>query len=68
MTTINRVKTAFRKLKAHVYFDKTTLPLRDKVVEFESNENFDDELNKIAVAYDNIVVHKDSEGKYIIFP
>ena len=60
MQTIKRVKIAFRKLKAHVYFDKTALPLRDKVVEFESQKNFDDELNKIADAYDKVALGKDS--------
>ena len=60
MSTIDRVKTAFRKLKAHVYFDKTTLPLRDKVVEFESKENFLEKLTEIAMAYDNAILNNNS--------
>jgi len=56
MTTIDRVKIAFRKLKAHVYFDKATLSRNGKVVEFETYKDFDNELNKIAEAYDNIAL------------
>lgn len=40
MQTIDLVRIAFRKLKAHVFFDKTTLPLRDKIVEFEVSSDF----------------------------
>ena len=46
------VKIAFRKLKAHVYYDKTTLPLRDKVVEFEASPDFEKKLEELARAYD----------------
>lgn len=31
-----RVKIAYKKLKASVYFDKTQLPLRDRIVAYES--------------------------------
>jgi hypothetical protein len=60
METIERVKIAFRKLKASVYFDKTALVLRDAVVAFEVSERFEDELIKIADAYDGALL--DSEG------
>lgn len=52
METIRLVKTAFRKLKAHSYFDKTTLPLRDKIVEFESAWDFKMKIQAIADEYD----------------
>ena len=52
METIERVKIAFRKLKAHVYFDKTALPLRDRVVRFEASSDFDKKLQDIADAFD----------------
>jgi len=52
MQTIELVKTAFQKLKAHVYFDKTMLPLRDKVVAFETSSDFEDKLTALAAAYD----------------
>jgi hypothetical protein len=60
MSTIERVKIAFRKLKASVYFDKTTLPLRDKVVEFEASDDFRSKLEAIATAYDNATLGADS--------
>lgn len=52
MDTVDRVRIAFRKLKASVYFDKTTLPLRDAVVAFETSESFENEIVNIAKAYD----------------
>lgn len=52
MKTIDLVKVAFQKLKAHVYFDKTCLPLRDKIVTFESVPDFETKLADIADAYD----------------
>ena len=40
---------AYKKLKAYVFFDKTQLPLRDKIVEFEQGEiNFEEQLDKLA--------------------
>lgn len=32
-----RIRIAYKKLKASVYFDKTQLPLRDRIVEFEAS-------------------------------
>jgi hypothetical protein len=32
----DRVRIAYKKLKASVYFDKTLLPLRDEIVKFET--------------------------------
>jgi len=60
METNKRVRIAFRKLKAHVYFDKTALPLRDKVVEFEASDDFEKKLTEIEYAYDNALLGKDS--------
>ncbi|MDR0500416.1 MAG: hypothetical protein LBG97_04115 [Coriobacteriales bacterium] len=53
MDTIDIVRIAFRKLKAHVYFDKTTLPLRDKVVGFEVAHDFKKKMAAIATAYES---------------
>ena len=33
-----RVKIAYKKLKASVYFDKTQLPLRDQLIVYESQD------------------------------
>jgi len=60
ISTLDRVKLAFRKLKAHIYFEKTTLPLRDKVVEFESSPDFEEKLQEITEAYDNAGLSNDS--------
>ena len=35
------VKIAYKKLKASIYFDKTQLPLRDKVTTFESRSQIE---------------------------
>ncbi|MDR3090497.1 MAG: hypothetical protein LBU39_11895 [Desulfobulbaceae bacterium] len=51
--SIEQVRIAFRKLKASVYFDNTMLPLRDKVVVFESASEFSTELDNIADAFGN---------------
>ncbi len=43
------VQKAFKKLKSNIYYDKTNLPLRDKIVSFECDygENLDKYLDKI---------------------
>lgn len=38
MKDIDRVRIAYKKLKANLYFDKTQLPLRNKVVAFEDSK------------------------------
>jgi len=58
--TLDLVKIAFRKLKAHVYFDKTALPLRDRVVAFESSFDFEAKLQEIANAYNDASLDHDS--------
>ena len=60
ITAFDRVKIAFRKLKSHVYFDKTALPLRDKIVEFEARNNFYDELRNIADVYELFLLSESS--------
>lgn len=37
MENLERVKIAYKKFKSNLYFDKTQLPLRDRVVLFEQN-------------------------------
>lgn len=49
MTDLDRIKAAYKKLKANLYFDKTQLPLRDRVVLFEQ-EDIDDKLNELKEA------------------
>lgn len=43
------IQKAFKKLKSNIYYDKTNLPLRDKIVSFESDygENLDEYLNEM---------------------
>lgn len=41
-----RVKIAYKKLKASVYFDKTQLPLRDQLVTYE-REEIESQLNTL---------------------
>jgi hypothetical protein len=59
--TIEFVRIAYRKLKAHVYFDKTALPLRDKLVEFEASVEFESKLSAIAELYDSAMQEGKSE-------
>lgn len=49
MTDLDRIKAAYKKLKANLYFDKTQLPLRDRVVLFEQ-EDIDDKLAELKQA------------------
>lgn len=42
----DRVKIAYKKLKASIYFDKTQLPLRDQLVTYES-EGIESQLNTL---------------------
>lgn len=44
------VRIAYKKLKSSVYFDKTQLPLRDRITTFESRSGFDQKLKQIADA------------------
>lgn len=51
------IKKAYKKLKSSVFYDKTQLILRDKIVEFEScsdnsGENIDEKLKKL---FDDII-------------
>lgn len=43
MKDIERLRIAFKKLKATIFFDKTQLPMRDSLVLYE-NEMIDDKL------------------------
>lgn len=52
MNTIGWVERAYKKLKASVYFDKTQLPLVDKIVAFEQG-NLEQELRDAATALDS---------------
>ena len=49
MTDLERIKIAYKKFKANLYFDKTQLPLRDRVVLFEK-EGIEDKLNELNAA------------------
>lgn len=46
------VQKAFKKLKSNIYYDKTNLPLRDKIVSFECEQgkDLDKYLNDLYVA------------------
>lgn len=48
METINLLQIAFKKLKSSVYYDKTQLILRQKLVEWEVQHDVDDELSKLS--------------------
>ena len=49
MENLDWVKIAYKKFKANLYFDKTQLPLRDRVVLFEQ-ENIEEKLGELCRA------------------
>lgn len=46
MTDLERIKIAYKKFKANLYFDKTQMPLRDRVVLYEQ-EGIQDKLQEL---------------------
>ena len=42
------LKKSYKKLKSYIYFDKTQLIIRDKIVQWESANNVDTELSNMA--------------------
>ena len=68
------IQIAYKKMKSSVYFDKTQLILRDKMVDYESQEDFDqclerltDSINdpkKRATLFQDILSHI----RYHVFP
>lgn len=49
MQDLERVKIAYKKFKANLYFDKSQLPLRDRVVLFEQ-DGIEEKLNELCNA------------------
>lgn len=58
------VRIAYKKFKANLYFDKTQLPLRDRLVFFE-HEGIEDKLNELYEALINGENWEDYEQKII---
>ena len=56
------VRIAYKKFKANLYFDKTQLPLRDRLVLFE-HEGIEDKLNELYEALINGENWEDYEQK-----
>ena len=42
------LQQAYKKLKSSVFFDKTQLILRDKIVEYEVSSEFDSQFEKLS--------------------
>lgn len=42
-----KIQISYKKLKASAYFDKTSAILREKLVEFETNNDFEEKLHEI---------------------
>ena len=61
MKSLDLVRIAFQKLKAHVYYDKSALLLRDNLVEFEGHEGFESNLEALAKVYENSFQGSDSQ-------
>lgn len=41
------LQQAYKKLKSSIFFDKTQLILRDKIVEYEVSPKFDSQFEKL---------------------
>ncbi len=52
MQDIYLMQKAYKKLMSNIYYDKTSLPLRDKIVsfEFDHKDNLDEYLNNLYTA------------------
>ena len=50
MDLLERVRIAYKKLKANVYLDKTQLPLRNRIVLFEDDKKADERFRQIEKA------------------
>ncbi|MFI3169889.1 MAG: hypothetical protein R3Y06_08100 [Faecalibacterium sp.] len=48
MKLVEQLERSFKKLKSSVYFDKTQLPQRTKLVEYESEHGFADRFRELA--------------------
>lgn len=55
-----QIYLAYKKLKSNVYYDKTALPLRDNIVEFEDGTQNEIE-NKLNVIIDKLLQENDNE-------
>ena len=63
ISTKEWIRRAYKKLKGAVYFDKTQLPLVDKLVAFE-REPFEIEFDRLAELLDNAQNSSDSTDKW----
>ena len=52
LSTTEWINRAYKKLKNHLYFDKTQLPLMDDLVSFES-DGIEDHIHEITVALES---------------
>ncbi|MBR1443772.1 MAG: hypothetical protein IJ583_09610 [Firmicutes bacterium] len=60
------VDMAYKKIKSSIYFDKTQSILRNKIVEFESNEDtFNKSLDEIADALENEEKFNELKGRIL---
>jgi len=56
-------KIAYRKLKAHVYYDNSDLLIRGKIAEFECSKDFDKNITKLTAEINKIL--NGQESKYL---
>ena len=47
---LERIRISYKKLKANIYFDKTQLPLRDRIVDYEKRGEIEKKLEEIEQA------------------
>lgn len=61
----NVIENIYRKFKSYVYYDNTALHLRHQIAEYESDENFEDNLEYIGELLENIDCLTDEMDEYL---
>ena len=46
---VELIRQSFKKLKSAIFFDKTQLVLRDKLIAYETSPDFESNLNDLAL-------------------
>lgn len=63
------LRKSFKKLKSGVFFDKTQLHLRDRIVAYESDKGFDDSFSELIALLESGKWDKILNGVgYLSFP
>ncbi|MFI3163973.1 MAG: reverse transcriptase domain-containing protein [Bacillota bacterium] len=65
MDKLRLVKSAYKKLKSSVYYDKTQLLMRDRIVGFESDELFKNRMDKLSAILEDAELFKLYQDEFL---